>query len=281
MKNAKLTDVNHVGLSRFHAYTGLESALSELPKLENGATYGWQFYAQDTGNLYLFNESTNGYDLVKTSGGGADVGEGVLTLKQGDETLGTFSANADDDATITLNTTSTLISGSNALPTSDAVQTAINEAIVTRLTTRICSDGEYDPDTLIPTIEGDEKTLYLTPDTTSTEEVNAYIEWLYIGAKFERIGSTAVTIEPVDNATIDAIAEDESKTGEQVLQTTGLTYLWTKLKAKFATLASPAFTGTPTAPTATAGTSDTQIATTAFVADAINTAITEVENGSY
>jgi hypothetical protein len=280
MKNAKLTDVNHVGLSRFHAYTGLESALSELPKLENGATYGWQFYAQDTGNLYLFNESTNGYDLVK-SGASADVGEGVLTLKQGNETLGTFSANADDDATITLNTTSTLISGSNALPTSDAVQTAINEAIVTRLTTRICSDGEYDPDTLIPTIEGDEKTLYLTPDTTSTEEVNAYIEWLYIGAKFERIGSTAITIEPVDNATIDAIAEDESKTGEQVLQTTGLTYLWTKLKAKFATLASPAFTGTPTAPTATAGTSDTQIATTAFVTDAINTAITEVENGSY
>ena len=49
----------------------------------------------------------------------------------------------------------------------------------------------------------------------------------------------------------------------------------------FAPLASPAFTGTPTAPTATAGTSTTQIATCAFVADAINTAITEVENGTY
>lgn len=276
MKNAKLTDVNHVGLSRFHAYTGLESALSELPKLENGATYGWQFYAQDTGNLYLFNESTNGYDLVK-SGASADVGEGVLTLKQGDETLGTFSANAEDDATITLNTTSTLISGSNALPTSDAVQTAINEAIVTRLTTRICSDGEYDPDTLIPTIEGDEKTLYLTPDTTSTEEVNAYIEWLYIGAKFERIGSTAVTIEPVDNATIDAIAEDESKTGEQVLQTTGLTYLWTKLKAKFATLESPAFTGMPTAPTCAINDNSDKLATTAYVQNVLGV----IENGSY
>ena len=33
-----------------------------------------------------------------------------------------------------------------------------------------------------------------------------------------------------------------------------------------ATIASPAFTGTPTAPTATAGTSTTQLATTAFVA---------------
>lgn len=37
----------------------------------------------------------------------------------------------------------------------------------------------------------------------------------------------------------------------------------------FATLASPAFTGTPTATTATAGTNTTQIATTAFVATAI------------
>ena len=37
--------------------------------------------------------------------------------------------------------------------------------------------------------------------------------------------------------------------------------------------ASPAFSGTPTAPTASAGTSTTQVATTAFVTDAISTAI--------
>ena len=37
-----------------------------------------------------------------------------------------------------------------------------------------------------------------------------------------------------------------------------------------ADIASPAFTGTPTAPTATAGTNTTQIATTAFVATAIS-----------
>lgn len=39
-----------------------------------------------------------------------------------------------------------------------------------------------------------------------------------------------------------------------------------------ANLASPAFTGTPTAPTATTGTNTTQVATTAFVQDAIATA---------
>lgn len=49
-----------------------------------------------------------------------------------------------------------------------------------------------------------------------------------------------------------------------------LSTLWGKIKTKFALkadLASPAFTGTPTAPTASAGTSSTQIATTAFVQD--------------
>lgn len=38
----------------------------------------------------------------------------------------------------------------------------------------------------------------------------------------------------------------------------------------YATLESPTFTGTPTAPTATAGTNTTQIATTAFVANAVS-----------
>jgi hypothetical protein len=42
----------------------------------------------------------------------------------------------------------------------------------------------------------------------------------------------------------------------------------TWVTANFATLSSPAFTGTPTAPTATAGTTTTQIATTAFVTGA-------------
>ena len=41
------------------------------------------------------------------------------------------------------------------------------------------------------------------------------------------------------------------------------------LSASKAPLASPALTGTPTAPTAAAGTSSTQIATTAFVSNAI------------
>lgn len=48
------------------------------------------------------------------------------------------------------------------------------------------------------------------------------------------------------------------------------------LPSVFAKLASPALTGTPTAPTASAGTNSTQIATTAFVSTAITNAIAGV-----
>ena len=57
------------------------------------------------------------------------------------------------------------------------------------------------------------------------------------------------------------------------LDNTGLAYFWGKLKAILTTkadLASPTFTGTPAAPTASTGTNTTQIASTAFVQTAIN-----------
>lgn len=57
------------------------------------------------------------------------------------------------------------------------------------------------------------------------------------------------------------------------LDNTGLAYFWGKLQALLANkanTASPTFTGTPAAPTAAAGTSTTQIASTAFVQTAIS-----------
>ena len=54
------------------------------------------------------------------------------------------------------------------------------------------------------------------------------------------------------------------------LNETGLSYLKDKMDATYAPLESPALTGTPTAPTAVSGTATTQIATTAFVDDAIS-----------
>lgn len=48
-----------------------------------------------------------------------------------------------------------------------------------------------------------------------------------------------------------------------------------------ASLASPTFTGTPKAPTAGAGTNNTQIATTAFVKTAINNSVTSAISSNY
>lgn len=56
---------------------------------------------------------------------------------------------------------------------------------------------------------------------------------------------------------------------------------WSRENTSIAPLNSPSLTGEPTAPTATAGTNTTQIATTAFVATAIANAITDAIGGSY
>lgn len=53
------------------------------------------------------------------------------------------------------------------------------------------------------------------------------------------------------------------------------------IKSTYAKIASPTFTGTPKAPTATAGTSTTQIATTAFVSTAIANAVGGITSISY
>lgn len=60
------------------------------------------------------------------------------------------------------------------------------------------------------------------------------------------------------------------------LDDNGLLYFWQKIKLVFAPLASPALTGTPTAPTPTTGDSSTKLATTAFVATAIASQTTGV-----
>jgi len=61
--------------------------------------------------------------------------------------------------------------------------------------------------------------------------------------------------------------------GSRVLDANDLTTINTNINAK-APKASPTLTGTPTAPTAAAGTNTTQIATTAFVTTALNNKIT-------
>jgi hypothetical protein len=86
--------------------------------------------------------------------------------------------------------------------------------------------------------------------------------WTWDGTSWNSIASNT-TFQPHGDThefgQIDAITIAQSQ----------VTNLTTDIAGK-ATLSSPAFTGTPTAPTATAGTNTTQIATTAFVGTAIS-----------
>ena len=82
-------------------------------------------------------------------------------------------------------------------------------------------------------------------------------------------GKTIATLTET-NGYISATFQDIEVAESQVKSASG-GWITDGLAAK-APLASPALTGTPTAPTATAGTNSTQIATTAFVKNAVDTA---------
>ena len=78
---------------------------------------------------------------------------------------------------------------------------------------------------------------------------------------------TALTIKNSANTTLATYDGSEAKSVQLTASTVGLGNVTNESKATMFT--SPTFTGTPKAPTATAGTNTTQIATTAFVTTAI------------
>ena len=83
----------------------------------------------DDTSRYLGLEFENEIDVINT-GSSAKVYDGVLTLMQGETSLGTFSANSENDVTLTIDTTNAVTESSSSLVTSGAVYDAINTAIV-------------------------------------------------------------------------------------------------------------------------------------------------------
>ena len=79
-----------------------------------------------------------------------------------------------------------------------------------------------------------------------------------------------VNIEAVTGITMNGAAKEVGSGGVVDLGTVITSH---QSLSSYAKKASPAFTGTPTAPTAAAGTNTTQVATTAFVKTAIDTAL--------
>lgn len=135
---------------------------------------------------------------------------------------------------------------------------AANNAAAQGLVAVILSAGEYDPDTLEPTVEGAVGKMYLVPmpqaqavaaaipvrfSLTSQEDGSfvatqseaadgdVYVEWLWINSAWERIGLSTATIDPITTDQIDAVCSDSAPQGKQVLNLTGLSYLWAKVKS--------------------------------------------------
>lgn len=104
------------------------------------------------------------------------------------------------------------------------------------LSTYICQDGEYDPDSLQPTLSGVPNMIYLVPTVGGTSD-NEYLEWMFLNDSWEKIGTTGTTVTPISTDTIDSITSGTSETGSESLNTTGLSYFFTKLKGLFAAIA--------------------------------------------
>ena len=111
----------------------------------------------------------------------------------------------------------------------------------------------------------------LTPD--ANKKVNVEVPVLTVqrnGTDLTPDANKKVNIEAVTGITMNGAAKEVGSGGVVDLGTVITSH---QSLSSYAKKASPAFTGTPTAPTAAAGTNTTQIATTAFVKTAIDTAL--------
>lgn len=114
-----------------------------------------------------------------------------------------------------------------------------NNAAARGLTYHVCGLGEYQLDTVdkahnVPTVDGKTGVMYLTPKVNGETTEDRYDQWMYIEYKWELMGESGVHIDPTTTDDIDNIAAGTSVASDRVLNTTGLSYLWSKLKAAFA-----------------------------------------------
>ena len=129
---------------------------------------------------------------------------------------------------------------------------AANNAAMQKLSPVILTAGQYDPDTLEPTIEGEPNRMYFVPMVAAqaaafglksaqaraaVEAGNLYLEWMWINEQWEQMGTSTVEVTPIQTGDIDDVAAGESPSGDKVLNLTGLSYLWSKLTAAFAAIA--------------------------------------------
>lgn len=194
---------------------------------------------------------------------------GVVTLVKSDVGLG--NVDNTSDATKKTNFTGSIADGNTGFVTGDAAYDAL--ALKLNLSGGTMSGAIEMGDNNItglgtPTADADAATKKYADDLVSG-----------LGAVFKFKGTKTATSElPTsgnNQGDVWLVSADDSEYVWTSSSASGSASDWEKLGVTvdlsgYATLASPAFTGTPTAPTAASGTNTTQIATTAFVKSAID-----------
>lgn len=103
----------------------------------------------------------------------------------------------------------------------------------------ICKHGEFQLDASgehnVPNITGKLGVVYWTPIVKTDHEYNRFEEWAWVDGGWELKGETK-HVSPATTGDIDKIAAGQTVSSTRVLDTTGLSYLWTKLKGAFAAI---------------------------------------------
>lgn len=118
---------------------------------------------------------------------------------------------------------------------------AQNNAAARGFTYHLCGEGEYALDSVdgkhnVPTVDGGAGIMYLTPKVDGSSDEDAYDQWLFVGSKWELVGSSnAAHIDPVTTDDIDGISGGGTVTADRYLNATGLSYAWRKLTSGVST----------------------------------------------
>lgn len=115
---------------------------------------------------------------------------------------------------------------------------ALNNEAIKKLSPVILNAGQYDAATHRPTITGEPNRTYFVPMKSADD--NKYVEWMWVGSAWEKMGITTAEFSNITTDQIDNIMGGASEHGDSVLSLTGLTYLLKKLgaglKASFAVI---------------------------------------------
>lgn len=260
MSKTFLTNINLNGNELQNAVIQPLATAPSNPKLG-------QIYVNSTDNLmYIYNGTAwVGVGAVLSVAGKT----GVVTLVKGDVGLG--NVDNTSDATKKSNFTGSIADGNTGFVTGDAAFDAL--ALKLNLSGGTMSGAIA--------MGSNKITGLATPTADSDAATKAYADSLISGLgavfKFKGTKATASQLPTTGNSQGDVwlVSADNSEYVWTSSSSSGTASDWEKLGvvvdlSGYATLASPAFTGTPTAPTAASGTNTTQIATTAFVKAAVD-----------